>query len=66
MGETWKCHICGYERPDSKISVLTKPLMRNGRGFGLQNIRYCNDKPGCVEEAKTFDLFANKEMPPKY
>ncbi len=54
MGETWTCHICGAERPDDKISVLSKPTMMDGV---TQNIRYCNDKPGCVEEAKTFDLF---------
>jgi hypothetical protein len=60
MSETSTCHICGYERPDDKISVLSKPTSMDGV---TQNIRYCKDKPGCVEEAKTFDLF---EGPPKY
>ncbi len=50
---TWTCHICGKERPDAKISVLSKPLIISGRICGEQNIRYCNDNPGCREKAKT-------------
>ncbi|GAJ21933.1 unnamed protein product, partial [marine sediment metagenome] len=55
--ETWKCHICGEERPDDKISVLSKPLIINGQACGEQNIRYCNDRPGCLEGAKGFSFF---------
>ena len=40
--DTWKCHICGEERPDDEISVLSKPLVINGQLCGQQNIRYCN------------------------
>lgn len=59
---TWKCHICGEERPDDKISVHTKPLMVvNGEPFGQQNIRYCNDKRACIEGAKTKSFFKEKE-----
>lgn len=54
---TWKCHICGEERPDDKISVLSKPLVIKGQACGQQNIRYCNDRPACVEGAKTFSYF---------
>jgi len=57
--DTWKCHICGEERPNGKISVLTKPLIINGQvvpGAG-QNIRYCNDRPACIEGAKEFSFF---------
>ena len=53
---TWKCHICGEERPDAKISVLSKPLIVNGQSYGTQNIRYCNDRPKCIEGAKTYSL----------
>ena len=52
----WACHICGEDRPDERISVLTKPLLINGQQVGEQNIRYCNDRPGCIEGAKTFDF----------
>jgi len=52
--ETWTCHICGRERPDNRISVLTKPLIMNGKVVGEQNIRYCNDNPKCLEGAKKF------------
>ncbi|MBA7581632.1 hypothetical protein ES708_23540 [subsurface metagenome] len=57
--DTWKCHICGEERPNGKISVLTKPLIINGQVVpgGEQNIRYCNDRPACIERAKEFSFF---------
>ncbi len=54
---TWKCHVCGEERPDMKVSVFTKPIVIDGRMCGNQNIRYCNDKPECIEGAKHKDLF---------
>lgn len=54
--ETWKCHICSDERPDNKISVRSRVVMM-GYIPVTQNIRYCNDKPSCVEESKTFSLF---------
>ena len=53
---TWKCHICKEERPDDKISVFKKPLVINGMTMGEQNIRYCNDKPECLEVAKGFNF----------
>ena len=55
---TWKCHICNDERPDERISVLTKPLIINGAACGEQNIRYCNDRPGCIDGAQSKDFFA--------
>ncbi|MBA7608335.1 hypothetical protein ES703_15512 [subsurface metagenome] len=60
---TWKCHICGDERPDERISVLSKPLIINGQPLiingkvcGWENIRYCNDRPACIEGAKEFSF----------
>lgn len=51
---TWKCHICGDERPDDKISVYTHTnRSSNGIEF-MENIRYCNDREKCIEGAKTF------------
>lgn len=60
---TWTCHICGEERPDDKISVLSKPLVINGQVApgGQQNIRYCNDRPACIEGAKEFSFFKTRE-----
>jgi len=58
---SWKCHICGEERPDAKISVMTKPLITNGQVCGEQNIRYCNDRPACIEGAKEFSFFKARE-----
>lgn len=54
---TWTCHICGEERPDDKISVKTKPLIKNGHQLGEQNIRYCNDKEKCIKDVETFTFF---------
>jgi len=58
--ETWKCHICKRERPDDKISVVSKPLIINGQACEQQNIRYCNDSPECIEGAKEFSFFGGK------
>lgn len=52
---TWKCHICGDERPDSRISVRSKPVP--GAGVEMsQNVRYCNDRPDCVDGSLTKNL----------
>lgn len=52
--ETWKCHICGKERPDDKISVVSRPIVANGQVIGQQNVRYCNDNADCIRRAQTF------------
>ena len=57
---TWACHICNEERPDAKISVLTKPLNIPGV-ISNENIRYCNDKPECVAGAQTFSFYKDSE-----
>lgn len=54
--QTWICHICKEERVDDKISVLKKPLAI-GAIVTQQNIRYCNDRPQCLEGAKGFSFF---------
>ncbi len=58
---TWRCHVCGKERPDDKISVFVKPIfLPDGRICGQQNIHYCNDNPDCIKKAKDMDFLANK------
>jgi hypothetical protein len=54
---TWTCHICGRERPDDKISVMTKPLVFESGVVADQNVRYCNDDPSCRDMAPHFDFF---------
>jgi hypothetical protein len=49
---TWTCHVCGRERPDERISVHTTQVDLNGIAV-TQNVRYCNDRPECIEKAKT-------------
>ena len=44
---TWKCTICGKERPDNKISVYSKKL----KEYLTYNIKYCNDNPECIDLA---------------
>lgn len=50
---TWTCHVCGDVRPDAKISVFTHEREVNGVSF-RENVRHCNDRPPCVEGAKSF------------
>ncbi len=60
MFDSWTCHICKEERPDAKISVLTKPLVFPSGVQAEENIRHCNDKESCIEGAKDF-TFLNQE-----
>lgn len=52
---TWECHICHEERPDDKISVISKPLDIPGV-VAEQNVRYCNDRQACVAGAQTYSF----------
>lgn len=61
---SWTCHICGRERPDDKISVVSKPIMIEGRIIGQQNIRYCNDNEECIQKALDFSHFHLDEPQP--
>lgn len=56
----WRCDICGRERYDRHISVITKPLMIGGKPAlgGVENIKYCSDNPDCTQKAKTFSHLA--------
>jgi len=56
---TWTCHICQQERPDDKISVLTKSLGIPGVD-AVQNIRYCNDRQECIDGAKDSSFIKSK------
>jgi hypothetical protein len=47
---TWKCHVCGDERPDAMISVCVTP-MKIANVHCTQNVRYCNDREACTEGA---------------
>jgi hypothetical protein len=58
---TWFCHICGQERPDNKISVMHHPLIANGQLIGMQNVRYCNDRPSCIVKAADFVFVRNED-----
>ena len=56
---TWTCHVCKRERPDAKISVLTKSLGIPNVDAS-QNIRYCNDRQECIDGAKEFSFMKSK------
>jgi hypothetical protein len=56
IGDTWKCHICGRERPDDRISVYSKDRSEaHGlpEGTMVENVRYCNDRNECCKAAET-------------
>lgn len=57
MSLRWRCHICGRVRPDAKISVFSSDTSADydlPHGTVVQNVRYCNDNPKCIDAAKTF------------
>lgn len=51
---TWSCHVCGEIRSDDKISVYSREVDLDGIKI-KQNVRYCNDRPACIEGAKNVD-----------
>lgn len=53
---TWKCHVCGDERPDAAISICKVPFEIAGIP-STQNIRYCNDRADCSSKAPSISLF---------
>ena len=61
---TWTCHVCNQVRPDSKISVRTKRKRIGSVEFD-ENIRYCNDRPECVEGSKTRTFTSGEDVQTK-
>lgn len=69
IGDSWPCCICEEWRPDHLISVkrtrfrnhlkgLSNPIgtyLRERLGNAMQmNVRYCNDRPECVEAVPAY------------
>lgn len=52
---TWKCHVCGQLRPDSKISVAVHSRVDGNGVESKQNVRYCNDNGTCEKIARLRD-----------
>lgn len=59
----WRCHLCGDERPDDRISVLSRvhPIKDAGGATYSENIRYCNDRTSCISKAQTFSFLEQVE-----
>lgn len=60
---TWRCHICGDERPDDKISVFQHDISEEHNlpaGTVQENVRYCNDRDSCRNAAPSHRLTARK------
>lgn len=51
MIEQWKCSSCGEIRDDKDISVFSYPLYEGDDSI-ICNLKYCNDKPECLEKAQ--------------
>lgn len=59
-GIGWTCHVCGEWRPDAKISVRSRDSSGDyglPRGTVRDNVRYCNDRPACIESSRTHTHF---------
>ncbi len=53
---TWTCHVCGDDRPDELIDVMTtSKVSPNGVVFE-QNVRYCKDRIQCEAGAIAVDF----------
>jgi hypothetical protein len=54
---TWKCAICGLERPDEKISVFKVDIGPRDLPTGtvVRNVKYCNDNPRCYDGARNWN-----------
>jgi hypothetical protein len=54
---TWRCQICGAERPDAKISVRKVDIGPKSLlpGIATRNVKYCNDNPRCEEGARSWN-----------
>ncbi len=48
----WMCNICGEDRPDAEIAMRRTIREKNGMRYP-ETIRYCRDKPECIEGSKT-------------
>ena len=47
---TWRCHVCGAERPDDIIAVYHE-VGRFGQAEVRYNVRHCRDRAECVAGA---------------
>ncbi|GAA4649064.1 hypothetical protein GCM10023116_13380 [Kistimonas scapharcae] len=65
----WPCQICKDIRPDDKISVISTDVSSEHgwpEGTMRQNVKYCNDRPDCMEKAKVYRYdTANKKDTPE-
>ncbi len=57
---TWRCHICGDERPEGLVAVRVKSTLLGGH-LASEHIRFCIDRLSCVEGSKTFTFFSGKD-----
>jgi hypothetical protein len=58
--ETWKCHVCGEERPDDCIAVLVTQKDFRSITF-TQNVRYCLDRVDCAADAHKVEFLEGME-----
>ncbi len=64
---SWTCHVCGDERPDAYIGVMSRWAYRlpnrmslvlpQNRIYFKQNVRYCRDRGECMAEAANKEFF---------
>lgn len=49
--DTWRCEVCKSDRIDDDISVVTLKKELDVGGTMGRNVKYCNDKPECLDGA---------------
>ncbi len=56
---TWTCHVCGDVRPDDRIDVYRLDISKQfglAKGSATCNVRFCNDRPCCLEKVRERSL----------
>jgi len=58
------CHACGDNRPEDKISVLSRDRSKDlnlPEGTVTENIRYCNDNGSCLLRARKITIIPKRK-----
>jgi len=58
---TWICMICGDERPDAMIGVMSRPIDFGNDVVATLNVKYCVDKVSCQTGAQNYQLNREKD-----
>ena len=50
------CHVCGESRREHNINTRFNHFQNAHGATWTENIRYCNDRPDCIQRSQTHRL----------